>query len=206
MVELHLGVAGARRQRTEHHGGPAALAPDQLGDGVDLLRREGDDGRAPGQAPELLLAREGELRQARAGGGVHTGNQRLHQGQHGGGADQQRLLAPALVQQAVGEDVAAVHVGGELDFVDGHEGDVEVARHRLDGGDPVARPVRLDLLLAGDEGDLLDPHPRHHAQVDLPRQQAQGQADHPRRMREHPLDGEMGLAGIGRPEHRRDAA
>jgi hypothetical protein len=57
LVELDLGVAGARRQRAEHHGGAAALAADQLGDGVDLLGREGDDGRAPGQARDLLLAR-----------------------------------------------------------------------------------------------------------------------------------------------------
>ena len=71
------------------------------------------------------------------------------------GADEQRLLAPALVQEAVGEHMAAVEIAGELDLVHGHEGEIEIARHRLDGGDPVARPVRLDLLLAGDEGDVV---------------------------------------------------
>ena len=55
------------------------------------------------------------------------------------GAEQQRLLAPARMQQAVGEDVAALGIGGELDLVDGEEVDVEVERHRLDGADPVAR-------------------------------------------------------------------
>ena len=206
LVELDLRVAGARREGAQHHRRAAALAPDQFRDGVDLLGREGDDGGAPGQAAELLLARIGQLREARAGRRVHAGDQRLHQGQHGGGADEQRLLAPALVQQPVGEDVAPVHVGGKLDLVDGDVGHVEVARHGLDGGDPVARPVGLDLLLAGDEGDLVDADLLDHAQVDLPRQQPQGQADHARRMGEHALDGEMGLAGIGRPEHRRDAA
>ena len=44
LVERDLGVAGARRQRAEHHRGAAALAADQLGDGVDLLGRERDDG------------------------------------------------------------------------------------------------------------------------------------------------------------------
>ena len=34
------------RERAEHHGRAAALAPDQFGDGVDLVGREGDDGRA----------------------------------------------------------------------------------------------------------------------------------------------------------------
>ena len=48
----------------------------------------------------------------------------------------QRLLAAAPVEHAVGEDVAALEIGGELDFVDGEEGDVEIARHRLDGGRP----------------------------------------------------------------------
>ena len=94
-----------------------------------------------------------QLRQARPGDDVHAGEQRLDQRPHGGGADQQRLVAAAQVEQPVGEDVAAVEIGGELDLVDGDEGDVEVARHRLDGRDPVARPVRLDLLLAGDERD-----------------------------------------------------
>ena len=37
--------------------------------------------------------------------------------------------------------------------------------------------------------------------VDLAREQPQRQADDAGRMREHALDGEMRLAGIGRPEH-----
>ena len=38
---------------------PAALAPNQFGDGVDLLGREGDDGAARGQARESALACKG---------------------------------------------------------------------------------------------------------------------------------------------------
>ena len=38
--------------------GTAALAADQLGDGIDLIGRECDDGRATRQARDLLLARE----------------------------------------------------------------------------------------------------------------------------------------------------
>ena len=37
LVEQDLRIAGARRERTEDDGGAAALAPDQLGDGVDLV-------------------------------------------------------------------------------------------------------------------------------------------------------------------------
>ncbi|MGY3406029.1 hypothetical protein ACVWZV_002142 [Bradyrhizobium sp. GM5.1] len=61
-----LRVAGARRQRTQHHGGAAMLAADQLGDGVDLVGREGDDGGAARLPRDLAITREFQLRQARA--------------------------------------------------------------------------------------------------------------------------------------------
>ena len=67
------------------------------------------------------------------------GSSRSTIGRIGRGAEHQRLLAPAPVEHAVGEDVAALEIGAELDLVDGDEGDVEIARHRLDGRDPVAR-------------------------------------------------------------------
>ena len=38
LIERHLGVARARAERAQHHRGAAALAADQLGDGVDLGR------------------------------------------------------------------------------------------------------------------------------------------------------------------------
>ena len=110
------------------------------------------------------------------------------------------------MQQAVGEDVPALGIGGELDLVDGEEVDVDVARHRLDGAHPVARPLRLDLLLAGDERDLVGADAGGDLVVDLAREQAQRQADHAAFVAEHALDGEVGLAGIGGPEHRRDVA
>ena len=40
--------------------------------------------------------------------------------------------------------------------------------------------------------------------VDLTRQQPQRQSDHAAGMRQHALDGEMGLSGVGGTEHRRD--
>ena len=146
-----------------------------------------------------------ELRQPRPADDAGAGQQPLHDRPHGGGAEHQRFLAAAPVQHAIGEDVAALEIGGELDFVDGEERDVEIARHRLDGGDPEARIRRLDLLLAGDQRHRVGADPLDRAVVDLARQQPQRQADHAGRMRQHPLDGEMGLAGIGRPEHGGDA-
>ena len=50
LVDLDLGIARARRERAQHDGRAALLPPDQLGDGVDLLDREGDDGRCAAAA------------------------------------------------------------------------------------------------------------------------------------------------------------
>ena len=109
------------------------------------------------------------------------------------------------MQHAIGEDMAALEIGGELDFVDGEEGDVELARHRLDGRDPEARICRLDLFFAGDQRHRVGADTLDAAVIDLARQQPQRQTDDARRMRKHPLDGEMGLAGIGRTKHGGDA-
>ena len=58
--------------------------------------------------------------------------------------------------------------------------------------------LRHDLLLAGDQRDLVLALDRDDPVVDLARQQPQREADHPAGMAAHPLDREMGLAGIGR--------
>ena len=66
LIELDLGVARARRQRAEHDGRAAALAADQLGDRVDVLRRERDDRRPRRQPRDFFLAAVGQLRKPRA--------------------------------------------------------------------------------------------------------------------------------------------
>ena len=139
LVERHLRVARARAERAQHHRGAAALAADQLGDRVDLGGGERDDRRARRQPRDLLLAGVGELREARARDEIGAGDQVADGLAHGLRAEQQRLLPAAHMQQPIGEDVAALGVGGELDLVDGEEIDVDVARHRLDRAHPVAR-------------------------------------------------------------------
>ena len=69
----------------------------------------------------------------------------------------------------------------------------------------IARVRRLDLLLAGDERDRVRAGALRHLVVDLARQQPQRQPDDAGGMAEHALDGEMGLAGVGRTEHGGDA-
>ena len=65
----------------------------------------------------------------------------------------------------------------------------------------IAGVGRLDALFAGDEGAGLLALLLHHPVVDLAREQAQRQADHPRAVRKHALDGEVGLAGVGGAEN-----
>ena len=205
LIELHLRIARARRQRAEHDRGAAALAADQFADGINFIGRERDDGRAARQPRQFFLAGESQLRQPRPADDAGAGQQPLDDRPHGGGAEHQRLLAAAAVEHTVGEDVAALEIGGELDFIDGQKGDVEVARHRLDGGDPKPRIRRLDLFLAGDERHRVGADPLDGAVIDLAGQQPQRQADQARGMRQHPLDPQMGLSGIGRPQHGGDA-
>jgi len=101
--------------------------------------------------------------------------------------------------------VAALGVGGELDLVYGEELDRAVEGHRFDRADEIARPLRNDLLLAGDQGDGAAAAHGTDPVVDLAREEPQRAADHAGLVTEHALDGQMGLSGIGRAEHRRDA-
>ncbi len=90
--------------------------------------------RAARQARELLLTREGQLREARAGDdAARRGCSGSISGRMVAAPISRVSSRPRMVEQAVGEDMAAVEVGGELDFVDGHE-----RRHR----DRAASPRR----------------------------------------------------------------
>ena len=181
------------------------LAADQFGDRVNLVGGKRDDRGAPRLPRDLAVAGEFELRQSRSCDDGSTRQQPLDDRAHGGGPEQQRLVAAAAMQDAVGEDVAAFEIGRDLDFIDREKRDVEIPRHRLDGGDPEPRLRRFYLFLAGDQRDRIHPGAIGDLVVDLARQKTQRQTDHARGMREHPLDREMGLAGIGRPEHGGDA-
>ncbi len=204
LIERDLRVAAARAERPHYHRGTAPLAADQFGYGVDFLGREGDDGGAPRQARDLLLAGKFQPRQPWPGQHVGARQQPLDHRPHGLGAQHQGLFAPAAIEHAVGEDVAALQIRAQLYLVDRHEGDIEVARHRLHGGDPEARIGRLDLLLAGHQRDRLRAGAFSHFIVDLARQEPQRQPDDPGGMGQHALDGEVRLAGIGRSENSGD--
>ncbi|MBA7474470.1 hypothetical protein ES707_09824 [subsurface metagenome] len=177
------------------------LAADQLGDGVDLVGGERDDRGASRLARDLAVAGELQRRQPRPRHDGRARQQFFDDGPHGGRAQQQRLVAPAAIEHAVGEDMTALEIRGNLDFVDGQERHVEIARHGFHGGNPEARRLRLDLLLAGDQRDALAARTIGDLVVDLAREQPQRQADQAARMRQHALDRQMRLAGVGGPQH-----
>ncbi len=202
LVEGDLGVAGAGAQGAHHHGRPAPLAADQLGDGVDLVGAERHDGRAARQARELLGPGVGQRAEPLAGDDLGVGQQAADQGRHRSGAQQHGLGGSPRMQQAVGEDVAALGVGAELDLVHRQELDVARQRHGFDGADEIVRPRRDDLLLAGDQGDRAGPAQLDDPVVDLTGQEPERQADHARGVAQHPLDRQVRLAGVGGTQHR----
>ena len=170
LEQLNLRVSSARRQRAQHHGRAAVLAADQLGDRINLVGREGDNRGAPGLPGDLAIAGEFELRQPRTRDDGGAGQQPLDDRAHGGRAEQQRFVAAAPIEDAVGEDVPAIEIGCDLDFVDREERHVDIPRHCLHGGNPEPGAFRLDLLFAGDQRDGIDAGPIGDLVVDLARE------------------------------------
>jgi hypothetical protein len=205
LIQRHLSVARARAERAEHHRGAAAPAAHQLGERVDFLGRERDHGAAPGQPRHLGRLDVGQGGETRPADQLGLGHQLPDQRADGVGAQEHGLVAPARAQQPVGEHVAALGIGAQLDLVDREEARLEVVGHGLDRGDEVARRGRLDPFLAGDQGDGAGPPLCHDPVVDLARQEAQRETDQATPVPQHPLDREVGLAGVGRPEDREHA-
>ena len=159
LVQRDLRVPRARRQRAEDQRRAARLAADAVGDLVEVGHREDDDGGAPRQPRDLPRRGVGEGGEARPADDrrlrAPAAQERLDRLR----AQEHRLLQPAGVEQAVGEDVAALAVGAELDLVHGQEVDAPVERHRLHRADEVRGRAGNDPLLAGHQRDLR-PGPR----------------------------------------------
>ena len=197
LVHLHLRVAGARAEATHHHGAAAAAAANGLGDGIDLGGGEGDDGAARRQPGKLHLAGIFQLGEAWARVDLHPRHQPLEQRADGLGPHEHGLDQAARMQQPVGENMAAIGVGAELDFIDREEFRLAVQRHRLDrAGEPFG-VGRDDLFLTRDQRDVFLTLLRHHAVIVFARQKAQRKTNDSRGMREHALHREMGFSGVG---------
>ena len=98
--------------------------------------------------------------------------------------------------------MAALRIGAELDLVHHKAGHRNVQRHRLHRADEILRIRGDDFFFASDQRGGGSALLGNDLVIDLPRQQAERQADHAGAVRQHPLDREMGLAGIGGAQHR----
>ncbi len=206
LIERDLRVAGARGERAQHHRCAAALRADQIGDAIDILRRKPDHGGAPRQARQLLRARISEVGKPGPRHEIGVRDKALKGAAHRVGTEEHGFLFAARMQQAVGEDMAAFGIGAKLDFVDRQERRAEIHRHRFHRADEILRAGRNDLFFAGDQSGEGRAFQTHDLVVNLARQKPQRQADHAGFVGQHPLDGEMGLAGVGGPQNGRNAA
>ena len=201
LIQRHLGVAGARRERAQHHRRAAALAAHQFGDGVDIGGGKGDGGAARRQPRDLLLTGVGEAGKARPGYELDAGYQPADKTPGRIGAEEHGLIGAARPEQPVGEYMAPLAVGAKLDLIDGEKRHLPVQRHGFDGANEIGRLGREDLFLAGHQRHRAFALDTPHPIVVFPRQQPQRESDHAGPETEHPLDGEVGLAGIGRPQN-----
>ena len=201
LVHFDLGIARARAERAHHHRAAAALAAHHLGDTIDLSGRKPHHRAARRQARGLARAAVAECREPRAGDEVEPGQQAAQHGPHGIGPQQHGLIQAAGMQNAIGEDMAPLGIGGHLNLVDGKKADRPLERHGFDRADEVLRGRRDDLFLARHQGDgpiaFLPADPI----VVLTGEQAKGKSDHAPRMAHHALDGQVGLTGVCRTEH-----
>ena len=202
LEQSDLRVAGAGAQRAHDHRRAPALAADELGDGVDRVSRERDDGAASRQTRQFLGTGVGELGKSFAELDLDSRTKLTDQSGDGRRAHQHGLGCAARVQEPVGEHMPAFRVGAKLDLIDGEKFDLAIQRHRLDRADEIARPGRHDLLFAGNQRDLGRAPRLDHPIVDLARQEPQGKADHARGVPQHALDRQMRLARVGGAQNR----
>ena len=153
LVHGHLRVAGAWAQRAHHHRSATLLPAQHFGNGIDFGGGERDDGGTARQAGQLLRPGIGQRGKARPGDDLGLRDQladerpqRFRSQDHGFGIT-------TRPEQPIGEHMAAFGIGTHLAFVDRHEGDFPIQRHRFDRAQEPTRAWRHDLFLAGDQRD-----------------------------------------------------
>src|SRR5262249_52749674 len=147
-----------------------------------------DDCGSRRQARDFILARIGELRETGPGDKIRAGDKLADRVRPRLRAEEGGLGHAARVEKAVREEGTTVWVGGKLDFIDGQEVDLDIARHRLDGANVITRTLRLDLLFAGNKRNVFRPDASDDLVVNLAREQAQRQPDETALMTKHTLD------------------
>ena len=205
LVHGHLGVSRARAQRPHYHRRAATLAAHQFGQHVNVLDRERDHRATPRQATDFGRPGIGQTRKTRPGDNRRVGDQPVNQAANGGGTQEHGLDFAAGMQQAIGEDMTALGVGSQLDFIDRQKFHVVVERHRLDGANEIAGVRWKDFFLAGDQCHGRAALLGDHSVIVLARQKAQWKTNHAAGVAQHALDRQIRFAGVGRPKHGRHA-
>ena len=201
LVEFNLRVAGPGRQAAHHHRGTALVPPQHLRQRINILGGERDDGRALWQPRQLFRRAVTQCRKSWPPDNVRVRQQPPDERTQRFRSQQHRLRITAHVQQPVGEHVAAFQIRPGLRLIQRQERHLAVGRHRFRCAQKIAGGGWQDFLLTGDQGHLRRPLQLHHPVIDFTRQQTQREPDHTGSMAAHPLDRQMGLAGIGWPEH-----
>ena len=201
LVHGDLRVARAWRQRPEDHSTAAALAAQDFREFVDIRDGEGDDSAARWQACQFTESRVGEIGEPGPDDKTRIREKCLDGRTHGGGSHQDGFLGPPCPQEAVREHMAALRIATQLDLIDGEELHRHVKRHRFRGAHEVAGPFGNDPFLARDQRRVPHALLGDHTVVDFPCEKPQRQAYHAAPVGEHPFDGEMRLARVGRTKN-----
>ena len=204
LVQINLRVARAWAERAHDNRASAPLATDQFRDCVEIIDRETDDRRARDHPAQLLGAGIGQLRKPLAPAELNARHLGCNRPAHRIRTQKQGFVQTARIQQPVGEDMPALGIRTELNFIDRKKIRPKAHRHRLNGAHPVLHPFGDDTLLPS--------HKRHNGWpthlddpvIDFARQQTQGQADHTGAIGQHPLDGVVGFSGVCRAQNSRD--
>ena len=121
---------------------------------------------------------------------------------HGVGPHEQRFMQPARAQQPVGKHMTAFRISTKLNFVNRQEITAHRLWHRFDGANPISRAWGDDAFLPRYQGHNTGAAQGNDFVINLARKQAQRQADNAGAVAQHPFDGVMRLAGVGRPKDR----
>ena len=105
------------------------------------------------------------------------------------------------MKQTVREDMTAVGIRAELNFIDCQEFNWPIQRHRFYGADKPPWIGRDQFFFTRDQSNGLNTLQGDDTIVVFPRQQAQWKSDHAAGMSQHTINCKMGLAGIRGAEH-----
>ena len=108
------------------------------------------------------------------------------------------------MQQPVGKHMPAFRIGAHLDFINTQKFNLLGHRHGLDRAHKITGCLGQNAFFAGNQRHRTLADLGHRTVIIFARQKTQREPDHPGRVCQHPFHGQMGLAGVGRPQYGKD--